>query len=319
MVLTAFLGRTGAARPPHRRARDLPERATRAQVDHNGNRSWSPPVQPRSWSPDVGKHGPDDLRSHGADGDAQRADASPRPTGGPGGQPACPWPARRSNRARCPSASHNDGQVQPDVAAGPARPAPAQTLRLGLGQLPEPFADVAGRPDSGPPGRVAACRADALHEVTGADTMDADGDAERADIDAGHPDTRTAGQPDTETWAPDARTPDTGRVDADRGCGQGDQATTGIPTSGPPRRADGSLDAEPCSCGRQRLRRSATMTARREATCQSARLPAALQAAAGVAPPAAKRRLGALLSCVGFGWYEERAMGRRKGEGGSGP
>jgi hypothetical protein len=28
-----------------------------------------------------------------------------------------------------------------------------------------------------------------------------------------------------------------------------------------------------------------------------------------------QRRLGALLSCVGFGWYEGRAMGRRKGEG----
>jgi hypothetical protein len=31
----------------------------------------------------------------------------------------------------------------------------------------------------------------------------------------------------------------------------------------------------------------------------------------GVAPPS-KPRLGALLSCVGFGWYEERAMGLRK-------
>jgi hypothetical protein len=28
-----------------------------------------------------------------------------------------------------------------------------------------------------------------------------------------------------------------------------------------------------------------------------------------------KPRLGALLSCVGFGWYEGRAMGLRKGEG----
>jgi hypothetical protein len=28
-----------------------------------------------------------------------------------------------------------------------------------------------------------------------------------------------------------------------------------------------------------------------------------------------KPRLGALLSCVGFGWYEERAMGQRKGKG----
>ena len=31
--------------------------------------------------------------------------------------------------------------------------------------------------------------------------------------------------------------------------------------------------------------------------------------------PRSRLRLGALLSSVGFGWYEERAMGRRKGEG----
>jgi len=260
VVLTAFLGRTGAARPPHRRARDLPERATRAQVDHNGNRSWSPPVQPRSWSPDVGKHGPDDLRSHGADGDAQRADASPRPTGGPGGQPACPWPARRSNRARCPSASHNDGQVQPDVAAGPARPAPAQTLRLGLGQLPEPFADVAGRPDSGPPGRVAACPADALHEVTGADT--ADTDAGRRTSTPGHwtprhPDIghrtrghRMRGHRTPDTWT---LTEDADRVTKTRqACGQLGPMTSRRPAG-----------CRTVFLWGQRMRRAATITARR--------------------------------------------------------
>jgi Recombinase len=31
--------------------------------------------------------------------------------------------------------------------------------------------------------------------------------------------------------------------------------------------------------------------------------------------PGVVRAGSALLSCVGFGWYEERAMGRRKGEG----
>ena len=48
-----------------------------------------------------------------------------------------------------------------------------------------------------------------------------------------------------------------------------------------------------------------------------ATLPARPQRPGGcsVAPPAAKRRLGALLSCVGVGGYEGRAMGLRKGEG----
>ena len=45
-----------------------------------------------------------------------------------------------------------------------------------------------------------------------------------------------------------------------------------------------------------------------------AKLPIALSGSCSVASPA-KRRLGALLSCVGFGWYEGRAMGLRKGEG----
>jgi hypothetical protein len=122
-----------------------------AQVDHNENDRGPHRFSPAHGRPDAGKHDPDDLRSHAADG-VHSADAVPRPTGDPGAQPACPWPARRSNLARCPSASHDDGQVLPNVAAGPARPAP--------------FADIAGRPDPGPPGHVAARRADALHEVT---------------------------------------------------------------------------------------------------------------------------------------------------------
>jgi hypothetical protein len=84
-----------------------------------------------------------------------------------------------------------------------------------LTQMVEPFGDTAGWPDSARPGRVAARRTDALHEVTGADTAD----AERADTDPGTPDVHT-GQ-----WTADrghdmrghwtfTRTPDTGRVDA---------------------------------------------------------------------------------------------------------
>src|SRR4029434_3998961 len=44
-----------------------------------------------------------------------------------------------------------------------------------------PFADTAGWPDPGPPGRVAARCTDALHEVTGADTADADANAQTPD------------------------------------------------------------------------------------------------------------------------------------------
>jgi hypothetical protein len=51
-----------------------------------------------------------------------------------------------------------------------------------------------------------------------------------------------------------------------------------------------------------------------EAACQCAKLPIALSDSCSVALPAAKRRLGALLSCVGFGWYEGRAMRQKKGE-----
>jgi hypothetical protein len=56
-----------------------------------------------------------------------------------------------------PERLHDDGQVRPDVAAGPARPALAQRPGSGSERLPEPFAGTAGRPDHGP-GRVAVHR-----------------------------------------------------------------------------------------------------------------------------------------------------------------
>jgi hypothetical protein len=111
------------------------------------------------------------------------------------------------------------------------------------------------------------------------------------DVDTGHwtrtPDighrTRDTGRADPDRRTLDThRTPDAGRVDAEQADadgrhGQGDQGTVGVRTSWAARRR---WDAKACCCGRH-ARRSATMTARREATCQSARLPAALQAAAG--------------------------------------
>jgi hypothetical protein len=120
------------------------------------------------------------------------------------------WPARRSNLARCPSASTTTARSSPTSPL-----AQSGLRRLWLGQMPEPFADMAGRPDPGPPGRAAVRRTDALHEVTGADTADAD--AERADTDAGRrtPRRRTRGHrtrghwtltPDTRHRTPDAWT-----------------------------------------------------------------------------------------------------------------
>jgi hypothetical protein len=114
-----------------------------------------------------------------------------------------------------------------------------------LTQMVAPFGDTAGRPDGddqgpgdgavgpalghqrqhlalaegpAPPGRVAARRTDALHEVTGADTADAD--AERADTDPGTPDVHT-GQWTADGWTSPARTPDghTGHRTLDTGRG----------------------------------------------------------------------------------------------------
>jgi hypothetical protein len=61
------------------------------------------------------------------------------------------------------------------------------------------------------------------------------------------------------------------------------------------------------------MRRSATGTAPQETTLPRARHRRD-QTVVGDTSPSG-RRLGALLSCVGFGWYEGRAMGLRKGKG----
>jgi hypothetical protein len=170
--------------------------------------------------------------------------------------------------------------------------------------------DTAGdHADSGHPSHAAACPTAALHDLTPV------GHSGR-----GNPWTPNAGHLDAQTPAPDsghrsggqARV-DTGRshrtLDAGRGRGHGDEARLASAPPGPPRPAAARWDAQPCSCG-QRLRRLATMTARRWG-----HLPVrdclARPGSCSVAPPA-KPRLGALLSCVGFGWYEWRATGLRK-------
>jgi hypothetical protein len=164
-------------------------------------------------------------------------------------------------------------------------------------------------------GRVVV-RSDALHEVTGADTADAD--AERADTDAGHR-TSTPGHWKAGAWTSHARTPGTGhrrggRLDTHRtpdtrrtDAGHADvdratKATVGIRSSGPPRRADGLLDGEPCCCGRH-TRHSSDMTAWRVRPHASARdCPLRHPGSYSVAPPAAKRRRPRRIALVCWIW-----------------
>ncbi len=226
---------------------------------------------------------------------AQGADALPRPTDGPGAQPACPgrpggrtWPAARAAPRRRPGPARRRRWPSPACAgSAPALARADAPSRSRIWQGGQTQAFLAVRLS------VAPTRST---KSPGADTADAD--AERADTDTGR---RTPGHPDTgradiarADTGRSHRTPDTGRVDADRECGQGDQGHDRHPDSWPPRRADRPLDAEPCSHG-QRTRRSATRRLGGEATCRRARLPTA-QGSCSVASPAAKQRLGALLS-----------------------
>ena len=148
VALTACLGRTGAARPPHSQAQGPPGvgdpgpgPSRRAPiVVATGSAQLMVGLMPASMA--LTTCGAMPQMGCTARGRCSSTDGrSWRSTG-------VSWPARRSNLAGCPSAAHDDDQVQPDVVAGPARVAPAQRPQLGLGQLPEPFADIgrAARP-----------------------------------------------------------------------------------------------------------------------------------------------------------------------------
>jgi hypothetical protein len=94
--------------------------------------------------------------------------------------PAHPaYPGRpRGRPGHCPTTFHDDGQVQADAAAGPARPVPASSARLRLGQTTSRHGYRAGdHADSGRPRGVAARRIGALDELT----RFAHTDAERPD------------------------------------------------------------------------------------------------------------------------------------------
>ena len=138
-------------------------------------------------------------------------------------------------------------RLQPEHASAATPDSPEQKPPW-LTQMVEPFADTAGRPDPAPPGRMAARRTDALQEVTGADTADAD--AERADTDPGTPDvhpgqwTADRGHHPRGHWTL-TRTPDTGRVDATE---YPDRATS---TRQAPDRHPGPPRPPDCTLGRR--------------------------------------------------------------------
>jgi hypothetical protein len=234
VALPARLGRGGAARPPHPSSQ-RPCRSGRPQGP-------GPPPEPHPWSPPPSS--PGHGRPHAANPALTTLRAAmpplgctaplpaPKPTCDPG-QPACPWPATRANPVRCPSASTTTTRSSPTSPL--AQHAPAQ--RPQLWPLPEPFAGTAGRPDPWPwpcgcpPTRSTTSPVLTQRTRTGRGTC---GHRRRSPRTPGHPDIghrtrghRTSGHRTRGHW-----TPDIGRVDADRGCGQGDQATTGIPISG---------------------------------------------------------------------------------------
>jgi hypothetical protein len=165
--------------------------------------------------------------------------------------------------------------------------------------------DTAGdHANSGHPSHAAACPTAVLHDLTPV------GHSGR-----GNPWTPNAGHLDAQTPAPDsghrsggqARV-DTGRshrtLDAGRGRGHSDEGTAGICTSWATTPSGRALGRPTVFLG-QRLRRLATMTARRWG-----HLPVrdclARPGGCSVAPPA-KPRLGALLSSDDFGSSVERA------------
>jgi hypothetical protein len=155
------------------------------------------------------------------------------------------------------------------------------------------------------------------------------------------PDGRTAGFPDDDPgdrtpdgldtgraghrtgWTPDGL--DTGRLDSRIMDGESDGWTPHA-GRGPATDAMAGLLASPTmattpnrwmpagrSAGQRPFGRAATRTAQQQGPRGRAWPPPRPSAAGDTRP--SSWRLGALLSCVGFGWYEGRAMGLRKGKG----
>jgi hypothetical protein len=203
------------------------------------------------------------------------------------------YPGRPRGRAgHCPTTSRrrrpgpNRRLGWPSACASFEHEAPTQADH-------EPVMDAAGdHADPGHPSHTAACPTAALQDLTSA------GQRTRQRTDTGQR-TPDSGHLDAQTPAPD-----TGR-----GRGQGDEGAAGIRTSWATTPSDRTLGRptvflwtapaaldSPCRLGGEAAFQR-EIASRRQLLGRSARV---------------ERRLGALLSCVGFGWYEERAMGLRK-------
>jgi hypothetical protein len=225
-------------------------------------------------------------------------------------QPAPPGRARRSSPAAGRGPPDDHGQA--DASVGPARPAPASSVRLRLGQTTSRSWIPCGA-TTPTPAVLAVWLLAASARLTnspGSDTAD----VERPDSgrrmprcpdaqldtghrtptpDSGHPDAgrRSRGHRTRGHWTRGHWTPDTGHRMLLRLTRQGQLRISWATTpSGCPlgrrtvflRTAPAVLGV-PCRLGG-------------EAACQCAKLPIALSDSCSVALPAAKRRLGALLS-----------------------
>jgi hypothetical protein len=151
------------------------------------------------------------------------------------------------------------------------------------------------------PRRVAACRIHALYELTGADTVDTDTGHRTTTSDTGRTTSDTGRADAGHVRTPDPRRADARHADAGWRSSTGDQGTVapGHPgTTTPLGRRTMLLCTAHAALGNH---------GGDEATCQRVRLLAALPGSCWVAPPAAKRRLGALLSSNDFGSSVDRA------------
>jgi hypothetical protein len=234
VVLPARLGRGGAAQPPHPSSQG-PCRSgrPRAQVYHP---ELTPGRRRRPAQVMVGRMPPTPALTTCAQPCHSLGCPAPIPRSRPTGDPAQPAvPGRPGDRTRpgCPSASTTTTRSSPTSPLAQHRRRRRRGPCSGSGSCPSRSRVRQGGQTHGltawPPDAPTHRRAPRSHRCghngRGTRTPTPDTRDTRTPRDTGH---RTRGHRTSGHW-----TPDTGRVDADRGCGQGDQAMTGVPTAGP--------------------------------------------------------------------------------------
>jgi hypothetical protein len=272
-------------------------------------------------APDARNPAPDDLRSHPARGRTSRA---PLPHRDPSTNRRATLCANRLSW----SAGGRTWPQPPPERTPRQRPGPRPTSplaqhalhrsnRAGLGQT-----TGRSRTRAGDHGKVARPKPWGRPAPTRSTRPRPRGQGGRGRETRGR-ETRGHGRPTADTPAhppPDARTPDTGRADTGHrtrghrtpGRGQATNGTASIRTSSTATTTKTAAGTANPSCGAGACG-AATNDGSVMGHCERHRNHPATGQLLGVAPPS-MARLGALLSCVGFGWYEKRAMGLRKGE-----